>query len=280
MSQTIKRSILVTTVGLLLLSACAPAQSPAPSAGVGTVVAQTLEALTAAAPAPTQPTSGLPVSYNNISFTIPIELKSSATPSTNTEVEFPAINPSGGPMAEHVTFQFTNMPVQGDAKIMVFKASDYAAYGPPFQAAVTSLLAGQDTVQPLPDDLVQGEFFAQAKPVSFQNGHGVRYLTQVLTNFAPITNEDLFYYYQSISADGAYFVSAMFHVSAPFLVADGKADSVTPADGIPFGNGTNLDFPAYLGAVTQKLNDTPVEGYTPSLTLLDKMIESLQVTTQ
>ena len=262
---------------LLMLSACQPAQSSTPAPNVETVVAQTLEALTAAAPSPI-PASGLPVSYNNVSFSIPLELNASASPSTSTEVEFPAINPSGGPMAEHLVFQFTNFPIQGDARIMVFKASEYATYGPSFQDAVTALISGQDASVPLPDSLLQGDFYAQVKPVNFQNGHGVRYLNQVLMNIAPITNEDLFYYYQGITDDGAYFVSAFFHVNASFLVADGKLDSVTPPDGIAFDDSPSLDFPAYLSAVTQKLNDTPAENFTPSLLMLDQIIESITVT--
>jgi hypothetical protein len=272
-----KKALIVLITGLLMLSACTPAQ-PVPSTGpgVGTIVAATLQALTAAAPTPGVQASGLPVSNNNISFNIPLELNASATPSTNTDVEYPYINPSGGPMPEHVVFQITNFPVEGDARIMVFKSSEHAAYGAPLQDAVTALLAGGDASQPLPKALAP-DFYAQAKPVPFQNGHGVRYLTEVLTNPAPITNRDLFYYYQGMTNDGMYFVSAIFHVHAAFLVADGKKDSPTPSDGIPFNWGTDLDFSKYLGEVTQKLNNTPAENYTPSLILLDKMIGSMQV---
>lgn len=223
------------------------------------------------------PASGLPVSFNDITFEIPLELNASATPSLSTEVEFPYINPGSGPMPEHVVFQLTNFPA-GDASISVFKASDYAAYGAPLQEAVTALLAKQDGVQPLADPLTQGEFFAQAKAVNFKNGHGVRQLTQVLTNFAPITNEGLFYYYQGITDDGAYFISAVIHVNAGFLPANGSMDSVTPPDGIPFSFDGSLDFPAYLSAVTQKLNETPAESFTPSLSALDQMIASMQIT--
>lgn len=262
-----KNILILLTTGLLMLSACAPAQPVTPTVpGVGTIVAATLQAMTATAPTPAAQASGLPVSSNNISFTIPLELNASATPSTNTDVEYPYINPSGDPMPAHVVFQITNYPVEGDAKIMVFKSSEYAAYGAPLQ----------DANQPLPDQLAH-DFYAQAKPVPFQNGHGVRYLTEVLTNPTPITNRDLFYYYQGITNDGAYFVSAIFHVHAAFLVADGNKDTSTPSGGIPFNWGTDLDFSKYLGDVTQKLNDTPVENYTPSLILLDKMIGSLQV---
>jgi len=129
--------IFVLVTCLLILSACLPVQPSTTVPNVETVVVQTLEAFTAAAPSP-MPASRLPVSYNNVSFSIPLELNASASPSTSTDVEFPAVNPSGGPMAEHVVFQFTNFPIQGDAKIMVFKASEYAAYGSSFQDAVTA----------------------------------------------------------------------------------------------------------------------------------------------
>jgi hypothetical protein len=222
------------------------------------------------------------VSYQGISFAIPLELSASASPSTSTDVEFPYIYPGGDPMPEHVVFRFMNYPVHVplEARIMVFKASEYASYSEILQAAVSALSAGQgqDTLQPLPDALVQGEFYAQSKPIAFKNGHGVRYLTQVLTDVGPINNEGLFYYYQGISADGAYFLSAIFPVNADFLPANGLQDAATPPDGVPFDwQGSNLDYPAYLSAVTQKLNDTPAESYTPSLVTLDRLIESIQV---
>jgi len=273
-----KRLILISIIGLLTLAACTPAQPPAVTGpGVETIVAATLQAMTAA-PSPTSaPPSGLPVSYNNISFTIPLTLNASATASATTDVEYPYINPSGGPMAGHVVFGFTNFPISGEAKIMVFKASDYAAYGAVVQDAVTALLAGQDVAQPLPKALAFG-FHAQAKPILFKNGHGVRYLTKVSTYFAPVTNTDIFYYYQGITNDGAYFVSAIFHVNASFLVADSKPDSSTPPDGVPFNWGPDLDFTTYISQVTQKLNETAPENFNPSLLVLDEMIGSLQVT--
>ena len=261
--------------GLLVLTACSPAAQPpaADSANVETVVAATLQSLTAAAPA-----NGLPVSYNNISLVIPLELNASAAPSISTEVEFPYLNPSNGPMPEHMVFQLTNYPLEGEARIVVFKASDYAAYGAPLQGAVTSLLAGQDAAQPLPDALAQGEFYAQAKQVSFQNGHGVRYITQVLTGFAPINNRDVFYFYQGITNDGAYFVSAVLRIQASFLASDGGANSPVPDGGISFNWSGDLNYPQYLNDVTQKLNGAAAGDFSPPLILLDELIESLKVT--
>lgn len=271
-----KNFILLAVSLLTLLAACQPAQPATTVPDVGTIVAQTLEALTAATSTPV-PANGLPVSYHNTSFIIPLELNASVTPSTGTDVEFPYINPSLGPMPEHSVFSFTNYPLPRGGRIMIFKASEYAAYSQLLQETITALLAGQDTLQPLPDALIHGHFYAQAKAVNFKNGHGVRYLIQNLDSLVPITNEGLFYCYQGITTDGAYFVSATFGVNAGFLVADGNPASVTPPDGVPFGNGTDFDYSAYLSAVTQKLNDTPAESYVPSLLTLDRMIESLQI---
>jgi hypothetical protein len=237
-----------------------------------------------ALPPATPPTAtvpaGLPVSYNGAAFEIPLELSTSADGSLSTDIEFPYIYSEGDPMAEHVVFRFTGYPVKAprEPRMMVFKASEYASYSEILQEAVTALTAGQDTLEPLPRPLVQGEFYAQAKPIAFKNGHGVRYLTQVLTDFGPINNEGLFYYFQGITTDGAYFISAIFPVNAAFLVANGRPEAVTPPEGVPFDwQGSSEDFPPYLRAVTQKLNDTPAEGYTPSLLALDRLIGSIQV---
>jgi hypothetical protein len=271
-----KRISLILIVGMLALSACR--STPAPETGLETIVAATLDAMTA-----TAQSSGLPISYENISFRIPLELNASATAFTDTQWEFPSINPSNGPMPAHAIFEFTNYPVESSypapegARIMVFKSSEYAAYNAYEQEAITALLAGQESMQPIPEALVMGWFYAQPKTVDFQNGHGVRYLTQVLDGVAPITNQRLFYYYQGVTDDGAYFVSAIFHLTAPFLVADSEKDSLTPPDGVPFTWDQEVDFTKYRDEITLKLNDTPSENFTPSLIILDQLIESMQV---
>jgi hypothetical protein len=274
-----KKLLIILTTTVLTLSACAPSQ-PVSTSGqdVSTLVALTLEPITPALSITTVQVEGLPVSFNNITFSIPLELNANAASSSSTDVEFPYINPSNGPMPEHVVFKLSNYPAAGDAKIMVFKASDYAAYGQ--QDAVTALTAGQDTAQPLPDALLYGKIYAQPKPVQFQNGHGVRYLYEPDVAIAPITDQDLFYYYEGVTNDGAYFVSAVLHLHTTFLVPDGNKDTVTPPDGIPFNWGPDLDYAKYKTDVIQKLNDTPADNYTPSLSVLDKMISSLLVSKQ
>ncbi|MBL8061959.1 MAG: hypothetical protein JNK32_02995, partial [Anaerolineales bacterium] len=120
-------------VGLVIiffiLSACG---APTPDSNVDLIVTQTLQALTAAAP--TQAPSvldGEAFTSGGVSFVVPTSMASSVSATTTVEVEFPYINPSAGEMPQHSRFNLVNYPAQGtifEPHILVFKASEYAAY--------------------------------------------------------------------------------------------------------------------------------------------------------
>ena len=107
-------------------------------------------------------------------------------------------------------------------------------------------------------------------------------LTEVLTGYAPINNQNIFYYYQGLSTDGKWFIQAIIPIQAAFLVADSDPNSVVPADGIPFPFDTVNDvnaFQNYYDAVKVKLDATDLSAFTPSLGLLDELIQSIHVST-
>jgi hypothetical protein len=296
----------VLLIAMLACSFSSPVTAPIDQPNVGTVVAETMQALTtpaaatptAEAPAltgtvatPITPTdvitpiaSTVSVIFQNVSFAIPSELNIHTTPTTNTDVELPFINPSNGPMPQHIVLLLDTYPLQGTAKIMVFKASEYAGYSEMTQKIVTTLHTLQyQAGQPIPDGLKLEPFNAQARPLSFKNGQGLRFITEILTGVAPISSDQIFYYYQGITNDGAYFVSAVLPISSPFLASDGKPDAPIPSNGIPFPgytnpNATAAEFDTYYSAVTEKLNTAAPEEFTPTLTMLDKMVQSLQIT--
>jgi len=123
---------------------------------------------------------------------------------------------------------------------------------------------------------------AQIRYLEFQNGSGVRVVTQFAQNTWPVNNEGLVYVFQGMTSDGAYYVSAFLPAAVPFLpdkVDDPEA--VPPVDGIPFPNWSSPDFDTewsnYREAVTQKLNTTPAQEFTPDLRLLDALIQSVLV---
>jgi hypothetical protein len=267
------------TTGLFLTLACGigvPASQP----GVETIVAETLQALTQAAPtqesAPLTP-DGVPVETAEVSFIIPNGVANSAASSTNTDVEYPYINPSNGDMPAHVTLSLDLYALDGttyEPQIMIFRAAEYAGYSELTAATIRALQSLQYADgQALPEDL-DADFTAQVHALDFKNGRGLRYLTQVFTNFLPVNNRDLFYYYQGITNDGNFFVQATLPINAPFLAADDSPNTALPADGIPF----NVDdFTGYLDAVREKLNSAETFSFNPFLDALDEMIASMQV---
>jgi hypothetical protein len=122
---------------------------------------------------------------------------------------------------------------------------------------------------------------AQVQYVDFQNGSGVRFLTQYDQAYLPINNHELFYTFQGLTADGACYVSAILPVAASFLPEDENPETVPPEGGLAFPAWTAPDFEAqalaYLEAMTQKLDEAPGGEFTPDPAALDAMIRSLQV---
>ncbi len=275
------------TAGLFVLLACGlstPATQTAQT-NVETAVVETIQALTAIAPASVENTqeseqltpNGTLVDTSEISFFIPNGVANDASSSTTTNVEYPYINPSSGDMPQHITVTLNLYTVTGgvyEPQIMVFRAAEYSQYSDSTAATISQLQSLQYVEgQPLPDGL-DADFSAQIHAVNFTNGFGIRYLTQVFQNFNPVNNQELFYYYQGITDDGLYFVQATLPINAPYLPADSNPNTPQPADGIPFSMD---DFPGYLNAVSQRLNSTETFNFNPYLEALDELIASMQI---
>ena len=112
---------------------------------------------------------------------------------------------------------------------------------------------------------------AQIAYIDFQNGKGVRFLTQYAQAYLPINNHELFYTFQGQTNDGQYYVAAILPVSHPTLPADQTAYA-----------GGDLDmlvqhFDTYIADIERQLNAQDGSSFTPDLSLLDAMIQSLEV---
>ncbi|MGQ9683082.1 MAG: hypothetical protein ACUVX9_11130 [Anaerolineae bacterium] len=121
---------------------------------------------------------------------------------------------------------------------------------------------------------------AQMRYVDFQNGAGVRYLAQYGQAYMPINNQELFYTFQGLTADGAHCVVAILPVSATFLPATFEPDAPVPPDGVPFPGYHETDtakIEAYYEAVAAKLEQAPDGSLAPDLLLLDALIQSVLV---
>ncbi len=236
---------------------------------------------TQAAPTTAPTPSGLPVNFGNVSLVIPSGLASGASFSTSVDVEYPYINPSFGDMPEHTVIELNGFSLQGKIpRILVFQADQFAQYTESTQKIIAALqaLPAQSNTD-VPADL-STTFFAQTKFLSSSNFYGIRYLTEVLDGYSPINNEDIFYYYQGLSMDRKYYIEALIPINSTFLAPDSNPDSAVPVDGIPFSVNSMGDVTAiqnYYNAVKDKLNTADPSAFTPSLGLLDELIQSIHI---
>jgi len=123
-------------------------------------------------------------------------------------------------------------------------------------------------------------FVSNVQLISFQNGQGVRFLTEYAQYAASANNHDLFYHFQGFGDDGTYYIIAIFPITAPVLAETSDAGAVLPFGGIEYPdiNSSNPDFPKYYASITDLLNTTAPEAFTPALSQLDTLIQSMRIT--
>ena len=126
----------------------------------------------------------------------------------------------------------------------------------------------------------QQVFAAQIKTISFQNGQGIRFVTQYAQHAASANNYDLFYHFQGLTSDGQYYVVAILPISNPILAETSDPGAALPVGGVPyfFYSDPNADMQLYYKSVTEILNATPAKDFTPTLDQLDALIRSMQIT--
>jgi hypothetical protein len=263
--------------------------------GVGTVVAATMQAYT---PPPTESIStqagtqaatqagGVPVSYEGVSFVLPTGVAAS----TNTEKMTAVESNSGAPWEiapTHLRFTLTEYQLQGkfhEPRIYVYPADEYAQGNPNAAEQIDRLkkiLAGatplQETLPAVPFFNAATQIAASIKIIPFQNGSGIRSLTQYAQYAAPINNHELFYHFQGLSSDGRYYIIAILPLTAPILPEDEKPEATVPEGGIPIPTDVGPN-DVYYFSVTEKLNSLSPDAFTPSLDALDALIQSILIT--
>jgi hypothetical protein len=173
-------------------------------------------------------------------------------------------------------------------QIYVYPAQAYAEMAPAAFESIHRLdnilypPDGPDLNNPLPGVPffnAQQVFATNVQVISFQNGQGVRFLTEYAQYTAPANNHDLFYHFQGVTRDGQYYVIAILPVTAPMLAETSDAGAPLPDGGVPYPYmaDPNADMQNYYKSVTDLLNATPSELFTPTLDQLDKLIQSMRI---
>lgn len=273
------------------LSAGIPGTST-PVDQVGTMVATTMQAYTVS-PSESVSTpnstsvSGIPVSYENVSFIIPNGLADAANTETMTAMD----TNSGAPWEiapTHLRFTLTGYQPQGkfhEPIVFVYPADKYAQANPGAAEQIERLKKIRVGATLLKETLPSVPFFnatpliaANISLISFQNGSGVRSLTQYDQYAAPINNHELFYHYEGLTSDNKYYVIAILPLTAPILPENEKPEAPIPEGGVPIPTDIGINNTYYI-LVTEKLNSLSADAYTPSLSALDALIQSILVTT-
>lgn len=252
---------------VLLLGACQPAVvSPNP----------TPEPATASA-LPEQPTAAAPEPAQEASGEVVLNLSGVAQDQTVKTVAAVSAD-AGGPyweiLPQHQRITLQGYPVTDhllQPQIFVYPVAELAAFNEGAGQMAVDLQALLESQQPaermpfLPLFNAAQVMHAQTEFLDFQNGRGVRYLTQFDQAPLPINNTELIYTFQGLTDDGQTYVAAVLPVTHPDLPASAQLAAELS------------DFAAYLAQTVAWLEQQPSASFTPDLAQLDALIQSLEV---
>ncbi len=285
--------VLATTLACLTSQPAATAFPP-----VSTLVAATVQALTAAAPLPATISAAAPppspqpggntIAFGNIRFTLPADVASNALAGT-VPASAPADDPFWNTAPEHTKFALDGYGLRGTFHapyILVYPAQEYAAVNEGAGMSIARLQAilngsaapTADNLPAVPSFNAGQLFAAQIQLIQFHNGMGVRFLTVYGQYYATANNHDLFYQFQGLTDDGKYYIIAILPASHPLLAFDSNPETAPPAGGIPFPGYDNENAVVkYYNEVVSLLNSADPESFYPALLQLDALMRSIQI---
>lgn len=257
-----------------------PNETPAPNATAANPP-------TSETPAPnTTPASGqnLSAEYSGASIAFASALAQSAQgatiPAVPVDTNMPAL---GGGAPEHIAFSFNGETVTTDANpfqpaVRIYPTDALNALDPIVAQQVEqlkTLLASKpatstQTLPVFPVFNAAQVIHPQVKYLNFKNGQGVRFVTFYAQDVSPITNDGLFYTFQGLSNDGKHYVTIYWPLRTDQLPNSYQDANIQDYDAFV------KQAEQYLDEATTKLNALPPEAFTPNLTALDQLAESIQ----
>ena len=133
--------------------------------------------------------------------------------------------------------------------------------------AESSVAGGLPFLPPIAGEQV---FAAQLAVLDFVGGSGIRYLTQYDAGPHSITNQTVFYTFQGLTDDGAFYVAAFLPIRTSALL-----DS--PATDISFNEIIGGEFPAYVEDIARRIDGLSATDFELRVTFLDDMIKNMEV---
>lgn len=191
--------------------------------------------------------------------------------------------PYWGTHPSYYQFDFEGYPLEETfhtPRLTIYPAPTYAGLNLAARdeiEALTALLAdpatglAQDKLPFIPLFNASQVFHSQAEMVEFANGRGVRYLTAYAQSIFPLTNQELFYTFQGLTDDGAYYVSTIFPISSAIL--PNTPPNLTTEEWEALGE----NYMEYMAETTAALDALTADEFLPTLSSLDQLVQSLEV---
>lgn len=225
--------------------------------------------------------AGVEVSCGSVFFRFDPALADGANCATVAAVPNSGDFPYWEIVPEHIRVTFDGYVLADrfhDPRILVYPVAEFESLNE-FSARpigdLQALLEARPQVfeEPLPflPPFNAGQIFrTQVRYLEFKGGAGVRFLTLYGQALRVINNDELFYTFQGLTQDDAFYVAVVLPASHPSLPAEGD---LAPEEYDAFAE--NLE--AYLKATEQSLEAEAAASFVPDLGLLDAMIQSLEV---
>jgi len=232
-------------------------------------------------PPPPAPVIGPESAFSWLKLSIPASIAAGAVSTVVPGVSANSNNPPWevAPLPEEINF--TGYALSGtfhQPRINIYPANEFSLMDPYVAEKVTNL---QDILKSKPSDLKSVPFLppwnaaqvfvALPAYLDFQNGSGIRFITQYGQAVMPINNHEMFYSFQGLTTDGKYWISAVLPINHPSIQA--TYDNPLPADYEQF----IADYEAYTQMISAGLAAQPPESFTPMLNALDDMMRSMFV---
>jgi hypothetical protein len=162
------------------------------------------------------------------------------------------------------------------AQIFLYPVKAYADANPPageianaLDAVLKAGTVGTENMPFLPMWNAAQVFHTNTGFYAFKNGKGLRYLSCYAQAIVPLDNTCLFYTYQGKTADGNFYLSAIFPVKLPAL---DKPEYKTKFEAA-LADGTKYD--AYVKEMIPVIDQAKAAEFSPNLSDLDQVLMSL-----
>jgi hypothetical protein len=172
-------------------------------------------------------------------------------------------------------FQVDGAGILGPPQILIYPTQAYSSMSELAKEEIEAAQSLLETRPPAPENempflpLINAAqvFHSQVKYLDFQNGSGVRFITHYSQEVVGrLTNENIFYTFQGLTQDGAYYVAVYFPISA-----DGLGNELVQEDWEAAQ--------AHLAEDIRHLDSLSSDKFEPELEILDGVVQSLLVET-